>query len=384
MASNLLRKLSLMGDAAPQKPKTSPVRPKIFDWSCPAEEGLDKLSGDALYMMGYRGKRFDINRAAFIDTETTGLSGGAGTVAFLVGVGFVRDGRFWVRQYLMPDYGAEAEMLDEIEKLLFSFDTAVHFNGRRFDMPLLAERCVMKRRDDFTGRLDQLDLLYPARSVWKLRLGSCRLSCLETQILGMPEREDIPGSEIPSRYFEAVKKGDMSLLDEVIRHNRQDIATMQVLLKRLNDIYAEPEEVFWQQDIFSLGKVFERQGEYRMAKKLYLKASQPRAVLSAQDLRHEKYAGEANLRLYLIERRSGAYDKCELTLKNMIKRRQMEAQALLELCKLYEHRMQRYGDALEICERLIALTDETGMQPLIKRKNRLLAKLQKHGGYCHV
>ena len=384
MASSLMRKLSFLDGDKPKAPRADGSHVKLYEWACPAETGLDKLRLDALSMMGFTGERFDIRRAVFLDTETTGLSGGAGTVAFLVGIGYLDGERFVVKQYLMPDYSAEVEMLEALRQDMARFETVIHFNGRRFDMPLLGERCVMKRIDDFTKDLWQLDLLYPARSVWKLRIGSCKLSHIESSILGMPERDDIPGSEIPARYFESVRSGNISLLNDVIDHNRQDIVTLATLLKKLESMYAAPDEVSEQIDLFSLGRVFERQGEYRVAKRLYLSASVPRAVSSLRDLENRKYAGEANLRLYHIERRHAQYDKCEQTLLNMLKRGQYVSMARLELCKLYEHRLRRYGDALAQCELLLknAANAEDALA-LIKRQNRLKTKLLKHGG-THV
>ena len=379
MASKLLKKLSLMNSGAP-KPAPVSAGVKIYEWFCPADERLYLLSLDALALMGYTGGEFNIEKAVFIDTETTGLSGGAGTVAFLIGIGWVKNGRFCVKQYLMPDYGAEVEMLQALYEDMQPFDTVVHFNGRRFDMPLLQARCVLKRLPDVGEGKAQLDLLYPARSVWKLRLGCCRLSYLESAVLGMPERDDIPGSEIPGRYFESEKTGDIKLLEDVIKHNRQDIVTMGTLLCTLEALYARPDEAEEQLDLFSLGKAFERQGEYRVARGLYLKASRPRPVHSAKDLRAEKYAGEANLRLYLLQRRRADYAACEMTLGNMIKRRQMGDVPKLELCKLLEHRLHRYGQALSIADELLASAGPEDMEELKKRRDRISAKLIRYGG----
>ena len=384
MASGLMRKLSFLSDAKPAAPRPQAASVRIYEWSCPAEKGLESLRLDALSMMGFDGQRFDIRRAVFIDTETTGLSGGAGTVAFLIGTGYVENERFVVKQYLMPDYSAEAEMLEALKRDMARFETAIHFNGRRFDMPLIAERCVMKRIEDFTRDLWQLDLLYPARSVWKLRIGSCRLTHIESAILGMPERDDIPGSEIPAKYFESVRTGNIDLLRDVVDHNRQDIVTLTTLLVTLEKMYAAPEEVSEQIDIFSLGKVFERQGEYRVARHLYLKASVPRATMTAKDLTYGKYAGEANLRLYHIERRNGDYEKCEQTLLNMVKRRQHTDLARLELCKLYEHRLRRYSDALKQCRILLDKANEEEKPALTKRYSRIQTKLLRHGGEKNV
>lgn len=384
MASGLMRKLSFLGSERPDASRPQASEVKLYEWSCPIEEGIYDLRLDALSMMGFNGQRFDIRRAVFLDTETTGLSGGAGTVAFLVGTGYVEGDRFIVRQYLMSDYSAEAEMLQALKTDMSRFETVIHFNGRRFDMPLIAERCVMKRIENFTRDLWQLDLLYPARSVWKLRIGSCRLTHIESAILGMAKRDDIPGSEIPAKYFESVRTGNIGLLHDVIEHNRQDIVTLMTLLKTLEKTYSVPERTTDQTDLFSLGRVFERQGEYRVARHLYLKASAPRTVTSVRDLTASKYAGEANLRLYYIERKNGDYEKCEETLTNMIKRSQHADFARLELSKLYEHHLHRYDEALRQCRLLLDKAKEAELPALNRRLNRIQAKLLRHGGSENV
>ena len=376
MASNLLRKLNFITPGASVAAPSAASKVKEFVQSYPLEDGIRRLNQSALIDMGLTGGTFDINRAVFIDTETTGLSGGAGTVAFLIGYGYADGESFVVKQLLMPDYSCEAEMLITLSKELARFDTFVHFNGTRFDIPLINERCTMKRLNRFAEGFNQLDLLYPSRRVWKLRLGSCRLSYLESAVLGMEERDDIPGSEIPGRYFESVKTGNLSLLDDVIAHNRQDIVTLATLLVKLNSIYAKPEDTEETLDLYSLGKAFEQLGQKRVAKGLYLKASRPRAVLTARELRNEKYAGEANYRLFLLLRRNGEYEKCEQTLLNMIKRRQKGYLPILEICKLYEHRIKNYPLALKYCKMLYS-SDFEDKQALNNREKRIISKINK-------
>ncbi len=375
MPSDLLRRLGQMSASSPVQPKPAVKSPKLYEFSVKADEGLYSLHKDALLRMGFTGDTFDITKALFIDTETTGLSGGAGTVAFLVGCGFVDKDRFTVRQFLMPDYSAEPEMLCCLRELLNGYDTLVTYNGRRFDIPLLSDRFIMKRMDSDISEKDGLDLLYPARKAWKLRLGCCRLSYIESAILGMPERDDIPGSDIPARYFESVKSGDESLLIDVIEHNRQDIVTLTTLLVKLDGIYHEPEKVREQLDEYSLGRTFERQGEVRLARTMYTLASVPRPVRYINDLKGEKYAGEANFRLYLILRRNGDYEGCLKTLDNMIRRRQLGIVPYVEKCKVLEHKLKQYEEAYAIAETLLgmSLTDEE-RAAVEKRRDRLQLK----------
>src|SRR6185295_326430 len=127
---------------------------------------------------------FDLSRAAFLDTETTGLAGGTGTAAFLIGLGFVEDERFVVRQYFMRDYHEEAALLRGLAEDLARFRHLVTFNGRTFDIPLLESRYAMNRERFPLGKARHFDLLFPARRLWKARLESCRLQVLEAALLG--------------------------------------------------------------------------------------------------------------------------------------------------------------------------------------------------------
>ena len=382
MASGLLKKLKLIDPSGKPAAPRQDTAVKLFEKTFPAPSGLFDIAPDTLGLMGFAGDRLDLKKTLFIDTETTGLSGGAGTVAFLIGVGRVYGDIFVVKQYLMQDYSCETEMLLALKQDFDECETVVHFNGKRFDMPLLRDRLLLKRIDDYTEGVEQLDLMYPARAVWKLRLGTCRLGYIETKILGLPERDDIPGSEIPQRYFESVRALDTQLLDDVIEHNRQDIYTLALLLAKLNEVFSSPEKLDEQLDLFSMGRCMERHGEIRAAERLFLKASMPRPIKSVSDIRSERYRGESNLRLYILSRRRGMFDACEMILKNMVKRGQMGTIPVFELCKLYEHRLKRFDDALEQCDRLLANCDETERESLTERRKRILNKLQKKGLGC--
>jgi uncharacterized protein YprB with RNaseH-like and TPR domain len=145
-------------------------------------------------------------RWAFLDTETTGLAGGTGTCAFLIGVGSIEPAGFRLRQFFMRDYGEEPSMLSRLAEHLAQFDVLVTYNGKAFDQPLLETRFRMCRGGgappDPFGRMEHLDLLFGARRLWKLRLESCRLVDLENRILGVEREGDLPGEMIPYCYFE--------------------------------------------------------------------------------------------------------------------------------------------------------------------------------------
>jgi len=167
----------------------------------------------------------------FLDTETTGLAGGAGTVAFLVGVGKFVEGEFWLRQYFLRDLGQEQAMLHAIEGDLESSAGFVTFNGRSFDVPLLEMRFTlgMRKRIPLTG-WPHLDLLYPSRRLWRRALPDCRLNTIEREVLGVQRSgEDIPGDLIPGLYLDYLRTGDSREMERVIYHNAIDILSLVTL-----------------------------------------------------------------------------------------------------------------------------------------------------------
>ena len=348
MPSHLRARLSALKS---QKPTPPPIQPSagvlVRTHRTALDPAIDVLNPVGLRRMGWVEGRFDPRRCLFLDTETTGLSGGAGTVAFLVGLGFCAGDDFVVEQYLMREYADEPELIDRLQRRMRDFASVCTFNGKNFDMPLLQSRFTMCRMREQWRDLPNLDLLYPARRAWKLRLGSCRLSRIETEILGLERHGDLPGSEVPKRYFEFLKTGDEALLADIIDHNRQDILTLLTLLIVLCQVNAAPETLIDPRDQFSMGRALERQGEWRPARELYRVASLPRPAGTLQALTGARVAGAANWRQYHILRRSGDVDGAIHVLEQMLRHRQMPAEACVALAKLYEHNRKDYRTALQ-------------------------------------
>jgi hypothetical protein len=163
----------------------------------------------------------------YFDLETTGLSGGAGTVAFLIGFGWFDDGAFHTCQYLLPTLSAERRMLDAASHLLRDADTLVTFNGKSFDVPVTEARYAFHRLVSPLAGLRHVDLLHPARRLWPL--GETRLTALEQTVLGVRRQGDVPGSEIPARYVAFLRGGDPRLLASVLEHNRLDVVSLGLL-----------------------------------------------------------------------------------------------------------------------------------------------------------
>ena len=184
----------------------------------------------------------EIENIVFLDTETTGLGSGAGTVAFLVGIGWLAEGRFESHQLWMRDYDEEEDLLKKLDAYLGEDKTLVTFNGKTFDIPLLQSRHVMQRLR--MKQYDHIDLLTHARRIYKLRLKRVNLSHLEEVLLGHERYDDIPGSMIPQRYFDFLKSRDESLLKDIFDHNAQDIVSLSRILKMVSMAYTR-----WAEDM---------------------------------------------------------------------------------------------------------------------------------------
>jgi uncharacterized protein YprB with RNaseH-like and TPR domain len=176
-------------------------------------------------------------RMAFLDTETTGLVGGAGTIVFLVGVGTFEGDAFRLRQYFLRDPSEEPGMLHALQEDLESVQGFVTFNGQTFDVPLLETRYRIGLRLDWplTG-WPQLDLLHPARRLWRRSLPDCSLGTIERRVLGVSRtQDDVPGALIPAMYLDYLRTGDASEMSRVLYHNAVDILSLVGLTSLILD-----------------------------------------------------------------------------------------------------------------------------------------------------
>jgi uncharacterized protein YprB with RNaseH-like and TPR domain len=229
----------------------------------------------------------------FFDLETTGLSGGAGTIAFLACVGAAEGSDFVIRQFFLRDYPGEAAFIDALLEALGPRPLLASYNGRAFDLPLLRGRCVMNGRRLSEPR-DHMDVLYPARRLWKRTCGGASLALLETLVLGRTRIGDVPGSLIPEIWFEFLSKGDHPLMPAVFSHNADDVANLARLAALIDRIFndplrlAEPSHV----DLHNLGRLLIGLGRGKEAEEMLEMA----AVGGDQ---------RAGLRLLRLLRRSG-------------------------------------------------------------------------------
>ena len=162
----------------------------------------------------------------WLDTETTGLSGGTGTYVFLLGIAYFCDGEFVLRQHLLHDIGYERAFVETIQAEIEHFRACASYNGKTFDLPLLRTRWVMTLRSEITVDESHLDLLHPARRLWRDRYGSTGLKQLEESLFDEGRINDIPGSLIPDAYFHYLRKRDPKIIAPVLEHNAKDIVSL--------------------------------------------------------------------------------------------------------------------------------------------------------------
>ena len=251
-------------------------------------ERLDRAAGEAALFTGLAPARPPF---VFFDLETTGLSGGAGTLAFLVGCGsFDDDGAFVTRQFLLARYADERVLLEAVAAELARAGALVSFNGKSFDAPLLEGRYLFHRLPWRGREMPHVDVLHPARRFWKPGVArpfqgrdrgaespapqeGCSLQALERQIVGVRRTGDVPGFEIPARYFQFLRSGDAGPLEAVLEHNRLDLLTLAALTARLlHTARTGPGAVTDPREALALGGVYARGGLDDRARESYRRA----------------------------------------------------------------------------------------------------------------
>ena len=200
----------------------------------------------------------------FFDLETTGLSGGAGTYAFLVGcASFDDEGAFVTRQFLLTRIADEKLLLAAVAAELATAGALVSFNGKSFDAPVLETRYLYHRLPWAGEGVPHVDVLHPARRFWRdeQEMSSCSLVSLERQILGARRVGDVPGFEIPARYFQFIRSGEARPLAAVLEHNRLDLLSLAGLTARLLHLVRRgPAAAKDAREALALGRVYARAG----------------------------------------------------------------------------------------------------------------------------
>ncbi len=226
---------------------------------------LSELPADLLQALVNEEVTAPVGRWAFLDTETSGLSGGSGTFAFLVGVGWISERGFELRQFFMREHGEEPSLLEALSECLQGFDLLVTYNGRAFDQPLLETRYRLSRIPEPFPRMKHVDLLYSARRLWRLALDSCRLQELEQRILGVERHGDVAGGLIPNLYFQYLNTRDFRPLAPVITHNAIDILSLACLTAIVPVAFREPARLSAGAEMVALARYFRNEGRLEEA-----------------------------------------------------------------------------------------------------------------------
>jgi uncharacterized protein YprB with RNaseH-like and TPR domain len=320
---------------------------------------------------------------AFLDTETTGLAGGAGTCAFLIGVGRITHDGFRVRQFFMRDHGEEASTLDALSRHLAQFRVMITYNGRAYDQPLLETRYRLNRAKPPFARMEHLDLLHGARRLWKLRFESCRLVDLENQVLGVERQGDLAGALIPYVYFEYLRTRNAARMIPIFHHNALDILTLACLTAIVPYAFREPgspengsSPLTNGAELAGIARWLRQAGELDHARKLFRRAIDAAPSQGMTD----DLLFQTLWDLAAIERKLGATDRA-LGIWNDLagSRNAFRAAALEELAKHYEHREKDHVRALDLTRAALELEDTADLR---KREDRLKKKLAVNKREC--
>jgi uncharacterized protein YprB with RNaseH-like and TPR domain len=273
----------------------------------------------------------DRDQWLFLDTETTGLSGGTGTYAFMVGLAWWEGAEFVVTQYFMRDYSEERSLLFEISERLAQRRVLVTFNGKSFDWPLLTTRFQMSRLDAGVPALAaHLDLLHPARRLWSVNLRSVALTELERHILKLDRGSDIPSATIPQRYFEFIRGGSASAIAEIFDHNRMDLIGLACLAVHINRILADPEKsCCGGGELFGVSRLLQSLGESQLAEHMYQRSLDEGLPESVEQIAYRELA--------LMTKRSGEYQASRLFWEKLLGDTIEGLKAYEQLAIHYEH-----------------------------------------------
>jgi len=314
---------------------------------------------------------FDLRRAAFIDTETTGLAGGTGTYAFLVGLGYIAGDHFEVCQFFMRDFVDERAMLHAINLRCreLGLDSIVSFNGRCFDLPLLQTRYTMSRMRFGMSEPLHLDLLAPSRRVWRGRLESCTLRNIEETVIGLRRSSaDVPGWLIPTLYFDYLRSGNAAPLRRVFYHNQQDIVSMLALVQHLCAAFSSPDALEYSADLLGVARCYEEQGQPQRAIAIYSLA------LERADGSGERAAVIA--RLAALHKRLGSSDEATLLWERLVAEGTPLLFPYIELAMHHEHRTRNYAVAAQLTTTACDLARRQRAKELAGIEKRLL-RLEK-------
>lgn len=308
----------------------------------------------------------------FLDTETTGLSGGTGTIPFMIGAGrFIQD-QFVVEQFFVRNPSEETAQLAALSEFVEGVEGIVTYNGKAFDLPIINTRYIMQRLSNPFTSATHFDLLPFTRRIWKARLGQCNLGNIETKVLGFQrEQADIPGYLVPDFYREYLFTGDATHMPGIFYHNEVDVLSLSALFSWLAAILEDPSDDRFTDpgDLLSVGRVLENLERVPLAEQVY----------ASDRLQHHS---EADRQKSLLLRAKLQKHKGNLEAASVLWQAAATAgsiEALVELAKYFEHQVCDFEAALRCTEQALCLCSDPSLaSSLLHRKSRLNAKLLKN------
>jgi uncharacterized protein YprB with RNaseH-like and TPR domain len=318
----------------------------------------------------------------FLDTETSGLMGGTGTYAFLIGLGYRTEAGFELVQLFMRDPVDEPALLAALDQWLARFDVVVTFNGKTFDVPLLNSRYTMNGLSGPFANYEHVDVLHIARKLWRDRLPSRALGELEKEIVRYYRTtEDIPGWLIPQMYFDYLRSGDARPLSGIFYHNAQDILSLAALYGYIAGMLYDPthQDQVYGLDLAAIARLYEELGWIDKAAELYERS------LQAGDL-PDLFFFKTMERFALLHRRQGSWQKAAQLWRKAAEHG--EVNACIELAKYYEHQERNPLEALAWArkalenlevDRYFAGSGQTKRREIERRVGRLYLKVYSVG-----
>jgi uncharacterized protein len=304
----------------------------------------------------------------FFDIETTGLSGGAGTLAFLVGFGWVKTGSLEVEQFFLRDYPGEGEFLDLINSSMDNGKTFVSYNGKAFDTQILKTRMIMNSRT--LPVVAQLDLLYPSRRLWQNALPSCSLGSIEEHVLGLTREDDVPGMLVPDIYFSFLETGETGELERVFAHHFQDIVSLERLLCHITRVVAD----------ISIDPGVDR---CRLGRWMLDTGFGEGAGVLAEAFAHGDNAAGYHLGKYL--KRTRAFGEAAAVWETMLTR-DGDLTAAFELAKFAEHKLRDYPLAQGYVSRILEAVNGAGdirtPEPVDRLEHRI-ERIRRKARFAH-
>ena len=329
-----------------------PETPRARGYTLPGEKYIRHLTPAVTGRLADLEKQISIHDFSFLDIETTGLAGGTGTYPILIGLGRLKEDIFDLEQFFMEDYDRESAVLSEVQTRLKDCAGFVTYNGKSFDIPVLASRFTLNRlRIDWEK--PHIDLLHLVRRLWKGTLSVCSLDSVESNILGIRRLHNIEGAMIPAAYFDYVRRREPSLMALAFDHNAQDVISMASILARIAYYYQHPEDDEVADTLSQLGlsKLYERHGDIPH----YLE-SMERALFYCSE-RKKSYTLSCHIaRIY---KRLGRWDSAIEIWQSYINSNTIYTlEPFVEMAKYFEHQAREHGRAIKIVQRAIELLDE--------------------------